>query len=1144
MKIFGKRLLSVLVSVGMNALPLQGLIPTAHAAGGLNIPTKDQPQVLIILDNSQGMAGVLQGPNGLSGAIMTGSGTVTNNQNSSSPVSYTVSSGFQPPAYPNSSVSNGTQVPYTVPCSSSGLTAAAQSACATIGGNGYVDNSPSMLNAAENSVRAILSNSIYANNLQFGIETYQTSGAINQYDTWVYYMSASGGFSFGNSASNAPAGTMAVPNPCYGSVSNGYFTRYSCYYIYAANLPNLGNYQLYSSPYLYIQDTSDNPIINDVLYSNFYGQGYENSVGAYPNPYNIGNLQKYMQQNVGVNYQAYSTFLSAGMAPTSAGYVPQSFEVWEAQRGFGFNAPTVPDAGQIVVPITAKNTSNANAILKAISPEVFLKSGGSLPRNAPISAAAGYAPVAGAFQTALQYLTGNASNPPPPTCGKKYVIFITDGQPTQGLGGNVYPPLGSAAASTFGVTSISSASAWGTTNNNAVKEAITAIQNLADSGIKTYVLGVGSAVNPNIPGTTPAQQAEALQGSYVLQAMAQAGGTQNFYAATTQADVQAALNNIVANILGKSVVSSYAAPPTVTVGSLEFQLKNINPVTGQGDLFAYPVTSNGSLSTTPSWTANGIMSAGTRAGALYTTPLGGSNNGGAPETFSAVASTNSAAFAISNTSLTASTIANYTVDPSYNGGAYLGGRQSGWFVGLPSSAPARVLTPPASGALLSNGGSYLQFAANHSGRQNAVLFSDNDGFLYAIGYNNTGSPTLLWAWMPGSFLPSLQNYKTFWQGTNMGAFDTIDASPDGGNTWHTYVVGTGSAGGFLVYDLQLTGTAQPNLGSVVAQYAAQGYSQPQNSAPVFYRVQDPTQKKNYGSVWAIFALNNSAGSALGLLNVTSGQWVIDPLPFSNTATPYLDASGNLFLGDASGKVYELPAAYVQSLLGLSNNSGNISLTATSIPSKDFTLVGNYAPWATTGTSLSTAVQFIGGTTYQGYNYLRVQGANGITIFKQSNGVWAPLWTSYSGGSGTWSGGTFSPSLGGSGGPGISPLPSSAAITDQALISGGNVTVPVTVPPASSNSCGVSLAEYFVFNLASGIFPSGALVSPTGSPITQGFVIGQGTAFRPSETIFNGRVQLQGAASRNSSGGTTGFPSALGAGLPLGGPAAWRIAVVQ
>jgi hypothetical protein len=228
------------------------------------------------------------------------------------------------------------------------------------------------------------------------------------------------------------------------------------------------------------------------------------------------------------------------------------------------------------VPITPSNSTNSAALLKAIYPEV-LSTSASYSGN-PVVAAAGHAPVAGAFQTAINYFSANSgpTNPdynthPAQTCGKKYVIFITFGQPTKGTGGNVYPPLGSAAATTFGVTSVTSSNITSSsTNNAAVTEAITKIQSLYNGGVKTYVIGVGSAVNPDISGTTAQQQAVAQQGQYVLQAMANAGGTNTLYTATSSSQLQSALNTIVANILGKSVVSSYAAPPSVTVGSLEF----------------------------------------------------------------------------------------------------------------------------------------------------------------------------------------------------------------------------------------------------------------------------------------------------------------------------------------------------------------------------------------------------------------------------------------------------------------------------------------------------------------------------------------------------------------------------------------------
>lgn len=1151
-----RKSLSILLALGINLLPLQGFIPLAMASsnGGLNIPPAEQPQILILLDNSQGMAGVIKGPDGLSGAIMSGSGTVPEDANSSSPVNYQASAGFTPPAQGAA----GDTVPYSVLCNSGSLSTLGQQACEAFdtqtgsgnSGSSYVDNSESMFNVSENAIRTILANTTYANNIQFGLETYGLTGGISLYNTWVYYMSGPNGFSFGNSSTATnDQGLQAVANPCYNNSNGSSCQNVQFYY-------GQGNGAI-SDPYLYIEDTSDNPIINDVLYASGVGSNFVAHHFLGNENYN---LNGYMRGSVSTVYR-YNTSPYLGnywvTNPTSAGYTPQTPEVWYSQRGFGFNASTSASSGTITVPISATNSTNTTKIENAILPEVL-----SFYANytgTPIVAAAGHAPVAGAFQTALKYFKGKSSQgKPPTTCGKKYVIFITFGQPTKGMNhGYVYPPLGSAAAGTFSVTPITAAmvsattpannglpngTTAGTTANQAVYEAVSQIGQLEQAGVKTYVIGVGSAVNPDVTGATSSQKAVAQQGQYVLQAMANAGGTNTVYAATSASQVQAALNSIVANILGKSVVSSYAAPPSVTVGSLEFLPKNINPVTGQGDLFAYPVTSNGSVSSTARWTANGIMTAATRSTALYTTPTSGTNGGGALQTFSAVATTDSAAFGNLPSNLTASDIANYTINPSDDNGAYLGGRVSGWYVGLPSSAPAEVLTPPNNGNLLSNAG-YLSFAAKHANRQNAVLFSDNDGFLYAIGYTNpnptsstsTGTQELLWGWMPGGLLSSLQRYKTFWQGSNMGNFQTIDAyNSTGSNTgWHTYVVGV-AGGGSIYYDLQLTGKKAPKLGSVVAQYQLTGDSQPQPSAPVFYQVNTPGAS-NFGETWALFAINSSSASYLGVLNVTSGQATLDKLPFTNTATPYLDSNGNLFLGDSSGHVYEMRASTLNSVLS--------STSSYSIPSNDFSTIGNYVTnWAA---GLKTNVQFIGGTYYQGKNYLRVQGPSGITIFSQMNGTWSPVWTAYAGGAGSWKGTSYSPSSGGSNG--ISPLPSGSSVTDQALFNAGNVIVPVTIP-ASADTCGANTAEYFIYALNNGIFPSAAYYSTSGTPIglaqNGGYVIGEGNAFTPTVTMFNGRQLLQGAANKNTTGGTSNFPAAIGAGLPLGGPVAWRLVLTQ
>jgi len=1155
-----KFIVSVLC-LSMAAAPLASWSSLAQANNTINILPANQPQVMILLDNSQGMAGVLQGPTGLSGAIMTGSGTVPENANSSSPVAYTAS-GFTPPALGAS----GTSVPYSVPCNTSGITAAAQSACTSVGASGsssaYIDNSQSMLNVAEQAIGTIINTPEYSNNMQFGLMDYVgkniEDAGISLYNTWVYYMSDNSGFSFGNSATGAPPGDIAVNNPCYGSVSNGYFTNNSCYDIYSLGYNNLSVPGLYNDKYLYVNASSDAPVINDVLYAYAaqFQPGATNIASGGPNPYNLS-LYHYERQQSGVNYQNASNPLGSGMTPTSAGYFPLSQQIWESQRGYAFNASTQYGSGNIVSPISATNSTNATNIANAILPEVFLtkptESGFNYATNGPITASAGYSPVGGAFNTALSYY-GKKPNDggPPHTCGSRYVIFITDGQPTQGMNnGYVYPPLGSASAQMFypSSTSITASNAGSSTSdpNNAVVEAIQEIQALAQKGIKTYVLGVGSAVNPNVSGASAADQTVALQGQAVLTAMAQAGGTTNFYAATSASNVQSAMNSIIANILGKSVSASYGTPPSATVGSLEFLLKNVNPINGQGDLYAYALQSNGTPSASPSWDANSFMSTGNRSSALYTTTPGGTNGAGIESSLTSVATNTPSAFGTLPTSLTAGTIAAYTINPSASGGAYLGGRQSGWYMGLPTSTPPQVLTAPNNGQLLGAGGitnSYLTFADTHFNRQNAVLFSDNDGFLYAMGYNNTGSPTLLWGWMPQGLLPQLQNYNTFWQGTSMqGGFQTIDAT-NGTNSapWHTYVAGSAANGGIL-YDLQLTGTTEPNLKQTVWEDDLGGnYSQPQPSDPVFYQYQAPGTT-NFGQTWALWAVNQavSATSSTSYLigvNVGTGQSFQDALPFNNTATPYIDASGNLYLGDNTGKVYEATATVLQSLLTPSTGT-KIPL----LPAKDFITIGPYASSSIWSGSFSGTypfmVQYIGGSYYQGKNYLRVQGPNGITIFSQLNGTWSPVWTAYAGsvgGAGIWSSGTFTAQTSGANPP-ITALPAGSVVSAPALINSGAVILPVTAPP-SANSCGNGDAYYYLYALNNGIFPSGTFTDSSGTAITAALLVGYGTAFTPTVTSFNGRTLLQGAAS--NTGPSKTFPTSFGAGLPLGGPTGWKL----
>jgi len=160
--------------------------PTQIAQVPLTVAVPAHPQVVLAVGNSQSMDG------NLSGAIMTGSGSLpaADNllQNSSSPLNYTIPNGFTPPLNPG----NGVTAPYTVPS-----------------GGHLVDNSPSRLNVAKGGIQAMLNT--YMQYADFALIDYKLSGT-SVYTTWVYEMSPPGGFAF---TSNPINGNRYIANPCY-----------------------------------------------------------------------------------------------------------------------------------------------------------------------------------------------------------------------------------------------------------------------------------------------------------------------------------------------------------------------------------------------------------------------------------------------------------------------------------------------------------------------------------------------------------------------------------------------------------------------------------------------------------------------------------------------------------------------------------------------------------------------------------------------------------------------------------------------------------------------------------------------------------------------------------------------------------------
>ncbi len=1070
------------------------------------VPAGQQPQVLVILDTSQSMAGNLQG------AIMSGSGTVADNADSASPPCYGLN------AYtPRSSLgpSNGGScpsgtAPYTV----------------SVGGT-LTDNSESMINVAEQSIDWAFNNSTYDNVMQAGLLVYATKGTPTPYNTWVYYMTSNtstgsgpfspcnpGVFGYGTSSSSTCSGNdaLAVPNPCYNTTSSAS----GCSAIEGV----LGS-GLSARPYLYIDQTSDDPQINDVLYwggarPNFITYDGANPANPYPpNGYTLG---QYENQIVSGNYllETYQHTAPASVgqpfssSPTDAGYIPYSGQVWYAGRGLAFNAPPVLNGtnggqGQLVVPVAPLNASQISLLNTATAAEQFVQGGNE------IVAGSEYAPTAGALTAALTDLT-TSSQAPQPACAPKYVILITDGQPTMGLHGHVYPPLGSASALGYGENL-----AGGGSNDNAVSEAITAVTNLANytanggHGIKTYVLGVGAGVN--CPPSTSGCTQEAQESYTVLQDLAQAGKTNVVYSADTAAAFQQAFNAILNNIAAQIVTASSGSSPQAVGGSSYEYVVTSTPALGEGDLSAYLIGTNGTVAATPSWDVNSLMTAANRTPALYS-----EGPAVAPATIGPVTSLTSmdaAAFALpASSTLTPTTIENYTIDPSYSGGQYLGGRSPGWYVGVMTADKPTYMGPPNDAFLLGNT-TYDSYAQGESGRPPLVLFADNDGFLYAV---DASTGTLTWGWMPRPLVQYLQSYSTFWQGANMAGFRprVVDAQAGGSSSaWSTYVVG-GAQQGAIQYALQLSSSGSPS--AEIWEQDNAGSVTPNAIAPVIFRLVAGSGTAYEATV--LNTTNTTPTSTLVLTTVATGVKKTMTLPFAADSQPYIDATNDIFIGDNAGNVW------TGTLLSSSGNLAN-SISWTPLNNTAPSPVGtNFGSSATTSGGTGP-IDYIGGAYYNGIEYLTLQSAGRLTALEDGASGWAPLWTSYAGGSDTFSSGGYVSS------GAVAALPANTVVTNPVQIVNGAVILPVSVPPSSSqNACAVSTAYYYYYSLTDGAFPVGVF-GIGGQSLTGPTDVGSGIAYTPSIALMDGQLRLQGV----TSGGVGQAISTQGP--PPAGPASWR-----
>ncbi|MBI2786112.1 MAG: pilus assembly protein PilY [Legionella longbeachae] len=905
------------------------------------------PQILIAIGNSQSMDG------DLSGAIMTGSGSLAGGlsslSNSSSPINYTVPIGFTPPVQ---AANASDQAPYTV--SQGGV---------------LMDNSSSRLNVAKAGIQAIINT--YMQSTDFALEIYNISGA-TVYNTWVYYMSPqSSNFSF----TNTPvAGNTYVTNPCYNYSAASSTIQTNCSSIASF----YGSSVVSSNLYMQIGSSSDFPSINDVLYA---GSGFPGAFLTYtgpspatPYPPNFS-ISNYNNGSVLISYsKSLPNIGGFSTSPTNAGFVPFSPQVFYARRGFGYFGSQSASSGKILVPMTTAGTNptttSINTAIGVFTPNIQPETNSASTKE--IKSAATQSPIAGLLSTANTYLTSLSNTSGNGCPQKKYVILISDGLPTQDLSGNLWPPLGSAAAIGYGITATFNADgSLNSTNCQALTDAINKINTLKQNGIPTYVIGLGAGVNPSL---NP-------QAAATLTAMAVAGGTTNYYPATSSADLVNDLNTIMISIQNGSYTTSAAAVSSTQLNnnSVEYQANFVSNSTPYqdwtGNLVAMPLNpATGIPLGSVNWSAqplldNQVTGTGWTTNRFIAT-WNPTTNTGVPFEWPNISISQQAALqpADSKGQPRLEYLRGSTALEIRNGGSF---RNRSHILGDIIDSQVIYIGAPSSPYISS---SYIAFAQAQASRTPMLYVGANDGMLHAFNATNGQE---VFAFIPNAVFSNLVNLSNPLYNLSHRFF--VDGSPQSADvqfsdsSWHTLLVAGENGGGNSIYGLDITNPvnffnennlAQKVLWEFTDTDMGLSYSQPQiaqiglsNAIPSTFAVFFGNGYNSLNNTSILYAINPQTGSLIKKINlctaIPNSCDSTAPQGLSSVAVANQDGLqgvpiSNVYAGDLQGNMWSVnvsdpnPANWTVRLLFHATDSSGATQSITTPPV--VTLNPGYPRW--------------------------------------------------------------------------------------------------------------------------------------------------------------------------------------------------------
>lgn len=258
---------------------------------------------------------------------------------------------------------------------------------------------------------------------------------------------------------------------------------------------------------------------------------------------------------------------------------------------------TSPGRGYLHTPIKFLDATQAAALNTKLACNI---PGTPSPCTASGIQNAGLTPIEGTLYTARDYFKGTWTNasegytaacyPLPESCGKNFVVLVTDGLPSTDKNGNTV-----------------------TVPATALTQAATAAAALKTDKVETYVVGFALPF-----GTDPA----------TLNTIASSGGTHTAYSASDTASLTTALSTIFLDILTKvSSSSSVATNSTQLDTDTRIYQARFDSADWTGQLLAYPIKEDGTLDTL-AWDAGSsskMPAHGARNITFYKPGTGGAN---------------------------------------------------------------------------------------------------------------------------------------------------------------------------------------------------------------------------------------------------------------------------------------------------------------------------------------------------------------------------------------------------------------------------------------------------------------------------------------------------------------------------------------